>query len=202
MYRSRYELPPCTTASGCLRILNEDGKPSPLPTGSDSGWEAETALDMDMVSAGCPNCNIVVIETEAGRLDTGEQAATALAVDAISASWGSVENGGEPKREPAYDHPGIGVFAAAGDEAYDTGGMGPEYPATSAYAIAVGGTRLDENLIDHTFTEVVWSAVGQFVQHVDRDAGIPAGQRVGRVRQARVLGRVGGGRSADRRVDL
>jgi hypothetical protein len=31
VYRSHYGLPPCTVASGCLRIVNQDGKPSPLP---------------------------------------------------------------------------------------------------------------------------------------------------------------------------
>src|SRR6516164_9513627 len=30
-YRSRYTLPPCTVASGCLTIVNQMGQPSPLP---------------------------------------------------------------------------------------------------------------------------------------------------------------------------
>ena len=36
-YRSHYKLPACTTASGCLRIVNEKGQTSPLPAGN-TGW--------------------------------------------------------------------------------------------------------------------------------------------------------------------
>ncbi len=126
----------------------------------DSGWEAETALDVDMVSAGCPLCNILVIQADAGALDTGVRAAAAMFPDSISASWGSVEGGGEAAREPTHDHPGIGVFAASGDNAYDSGGSGPEYPATSAYVVGVGGTKLDKNPITQTFSESAWSLAG------------------------------------------
>jgi hypothetical protein len=31
VYRKHYGLPPCTVASGCLRIVNQRGKASPLP---------------------------------------------------------------------------------------------------------------------------------------------------------------------------
>jgi len=159
-YRKRFGLPACTTASGCLRIVNEEGLPSPLPAGTDAGWEAETALDVDMVSAACPKCNIVVVQTEAGKLDAGTRAAAAMAVDAISASWGSIENGGELSRETSFQHTGVGTFAASGDNAYDSGGDGPEYPATSQYVIAVGGTKLKKSSLGTSFSETAWTLAG------------------------------------------
>jgi hypothetical protein len=41
VYRKQYGLPPCTTASGCLRIVNQQGNPSPLPKADPQGWGVE-----------------------------------------------------------------------------------------------------------------------------------------------------------------
>ncbi|HEY9473485.1 MAG TPA: hypothetical protein VIS06_06480, partial [Mycobacteriales bacterium] len=49
-YRSTFGLPPCTTANGCFRKVNQNGATSPLPA-SDTGWAGEISLDVDMVSA-------------------------------------------------------------------------------------------------------------------------------------------------------
>ncbi len=61
VYRAQYGLPACTTANGCFRKVNQNGLTSPLPA-TDNGWAAEMALDLDMVSAVCPNCNITLVE--------------------------------------------------------------------------------------------------------------------------------------------
>jgi len=63
-YRSQYGLPACTTANGCLKIVNQNGQTSPLPGAPPQGddWTIETALDVDMVSAACPSCKIVVVQ--------------------------------------------------------------------------------------------------------------------------------------------
>jgi subtilase family serine protease len=60
VYRSTYGLPACTTANGCFRKVNQRGATSPLPP--DQGWAIEIALDVDMVSAACPLCHIVLVE--------------------------------------------------------------------------------------------------------------------------------------------
>src|SRR5262249_35291978 len=36
-YRSTFGLPPCTTANGCFKKVNQDGNASPLPA-ADKGW--------------------------------------------------------------------------------------------------------------------------------------------------------------------
>ncbi|HEY1558004.1 MAG TPA: hypothetical protein VGF94_24410, partial [Kofleriaceae bacterium] len=63
-YRAQYGLPACTSASGCLKIVNQTGQATPLPGNAPQGddWTIETALDVDMVSAGCPSCKILVVQ--------------------------------------------------------------------------------------------------------------------------------------------
>jgi subtilase family serine protease len=60
-YRSQWGLPACTTNSGCFRQLNQNGAASPLPA-NDAGWAGEESLDIDMVSAICPLCKIILVE--------------------------------------------------------------------------------------------------------------------------------------------
>jgi subtilase family serine protease len=61
-YRTQYGLPPCTTANGCFRKVNGNGQSSPLPS-PDTGWAGEISLDVDMVSAACPSCHILLTGT-------------------------------------------------------------------------------------------------------------------------------------------
>ena len=157
VYRAQYSLPPCTIANGCLKIVNQQGLTTNLPPAppANDDWTIETALDVDMASAACPLCNILVVQAtnNAGDgLDIGQNVAASLGATVISNSWGGVE---VPNQAAAYAqedatyfvHPGIAIFVAAGDSGYNdtisTGRpTGPEYPASSAHTIAVGATRL------------------------------------------------------------
>ena len=62
-YRSQYGLPACTTSNACFQKLNQNGAASPLPL-ANSGWAGEISLDLDMVSAICPNCGIPLMEAK------------------------------------------------------------------------------------------------------------------------------------------
>src|SRR5581483_6193055 len=58
VYRSTFGLPACTSSNGCFQKVNQFGQPSPLPSpppASQRNWVVEISLDVDMVSAGCPN---------------------------------------------------------------------------------------------------------------------------------------------------
>src|SRR5262249_30684336 len=68
VYRSQYGLPPCTTANGCFKKVNQDGNASPLPT-TDNGWSGEISLDLDMASAACPNCKLLLVESNSASMD-------------------------------------------------------------------------------------------------------------------------------------
>ncbi len=166
-YRSTYGLPACTTANGCLKILNQTGQTSPLPAAPPAGddWTVETALDVDMASAACPLCNIVVIQatddTSDGLFVANNIPAT-IGATVVSNSWGGPEQAGSPSTayETYFNHSGIAVFVSAGDSGYDDAGQGPDYPATSAYVIAVGGTNLAKAANSRGWTETAWTSGG------------------------------------------
>jgi len=139
VYRSTYGLPACTSANGCFSKANQQGETTPLPT--DEGWDIEIALDLDMVSAACPNCRIRLVEGDDasfGSLAAAENAAAALGAAEISNSYGGVEQNGMNSFEAAYSHPGVAVVASSGDSGYGI----PNFPAVLPSVIAVGGTTL------------------------------------------------------------
>jgi hypothetical protein len=140
-YRTEYGLSACTTSSGCLTILNENGGTT-LPTATDptGGWEGEQAVDVEMVSAICPNCKILMVEansTSATDLGTGENTAASRA-NFVSNSWGGFDYPGDSFYDSIYfDHPGVATTFAVGDHGY-----GPGFPASSQLVTSVGGTYL------------------------------------------------------------
>ena len=108
-YRSHYGLPPCTTANGCFTKVNQRGEAGNYPA-ADSGWALETSLDLDMVSAACPGCDIVLVEADSNEFDDMALAvdrAAILGADAISNSWATEEFSGETVENSHFDHPGI-----------------------------------------------------------------------------------------------
>ncbi|MFT3697276.1 MAG: hypothetical protein QM831_29300 [Kofleriaceae bacterium] len=153
VYRAQYGLPACTIASGCLTVYNNNGETSPLATDSDQGWIGETALDIQMVSAACPKCKIVVLQAASNfsGLRLGQSVLQTKDVDAISNSFSGGEDPGVLAEEPDYTPAGVGEFASTGDDGY-LGGAG--YPATSASVIAVGGTRFENGVT------TAWSFAG------------------------------------------
>ncbi len=167
-YRSQYGLPPCTSASGCFKVLNQSGQTSPLPGPPPPGndWTAENALDLDMASAACPNCKLMLVEAND---DTGtglfvvQQTAASAGASVISNSWGGPEDPTQPatSTESYFNHPGIGTFVATGDNGYDDSGQGPDYPGTSAYVTGVGGTSLTQSTgSSRGWSETAWTSGG------------------------------------------
>src|SRR5437588_90276 len=55
-YRAQFGLPLCSTANGCFRKVDQSGGTSYPPT--NAAWRQEISLDLDVVSAVCPNCRI------------------------------------------------------------------------------------------------------------------------------------------------
>jgi hypothetical protein len=156
-YRAQFGLPPCTTAAHCFTKVNQDGAASPLPQPAGStGWATEESLDLDMVSAICPRCHIILVEaSDEQNADLGRAVNSAVRLGArfVSNSYGGDEYPGETAEDGAYyDHPGVVVTASAGDSGY-----GVDYPAASPYVTAVGGTTLRrDSSVRRRFTETVW----------------------------------------------
>ncbi|MFD5400780.1 putative Ig domain-containing protein [Streptomyces griseorubiginosus] len=153
-YRSQYGLSACTKANGCFKQVSQTGSTTSLPT-NDTGWAGEEALDIDMVSAVCPNCNITLVEANSANdtdLGIAENEAVSLGAKVVSNSWGGSEASSQTSEDTSYfKHPGVAITVSAGDSAY-----GAEYPATSQYVTAVGGTALSTSSNSRGWTESVW----------------------------------------------
>src|SRR6266516_266514 len=63
VYRSAFGLPACTTANLCFRKVNQRGQATAYPSPNDS-WGEEIALDVEMVSATCQSCKILLVEAD------------------------------------------------------------------------------------------------------------------------------------------
>ncbi len=155
-YRSDWGLPACGT--GCFSVVNQNGATSPLPASAGtSGWDVEESLDVDMVSAICPLCHIILVETNSAStasLGAGVNAAVSLGAKYVSNSYGGPESTSDSSSDTSfYNHPGVAVTASAGDD-----GFGVEYPAASPDVVAVGGTSLSSASNSRGFTETVWGS--------------------------------------------
>jgi len=153
VYRTKYGLPPCTTANGCFRKVDQKGG-ARYPA-NDSGWAGEISLDVDMVSAVCPGCHILLVEAAGANMDdlgAAVNEAVALGAKYVSNSYGGAEDSSDPSTDTLYfNHPGVAITASAGDSGY-----GVEYPAASGFVTAVGGTSLARAANTRGWTETVW----------------------------------------------
>jgi len=155
-YRSTYGLPACTTANGCFKKINQNGGTAYPP--SDSGWAGEISLDVDMVSAVCPDCHILLVEATSptmANLGTAVNQAVSQGAKFVSNSYGGGEDGSESSLDASYfNHPGVVITASSGDSNFQDGAS---YPASSQYVTAVGGTRLVRNSTARGWGETVWN---------------------------------------------
>jgi hypothetical protein len=194
LYSEEFDLPACTTANGCFKQVGEDGSETDLPfprseteldefaTGdrrrreraeAAEGWALEITTDIEVAHAICQNCHIVLVEASGpgySELEAAEDTAVALSATEISNSWGGPESGTD---SPAFDHPGIAITAAAGDNGYlnwdqystreEEGTSyfeGADYPASSPNVISVGGTRLSLTPAGAWASESPWNSEG------------------------------------------
>jgi subtilase family serine protease len=156
VYRSQFGLPACTTANGCFRKVDQSGGTS-YPRGNQ-GWAEEISLDLDMASAICPNCHILLVEASTNsfaNLSIAVDRAALMHATVISNSYGGSEYSSEVSDQAHFNHPGIAITVSSGDAGYGT-----EFPASSQYVTAVGGTSLTKDGSARGYTEKVWSGAG------------------------------------------
>jgi len=138
LYRAVFGLPSCTSRNGCFQKLNQSGKAGSYPR-LNPNWAQEIALDVEMVSAVCPACKILLFEANSASVDDlGATVDTAARFHptAISNSYYAPEWAGEQAEDVHYNHPGIAITASSGDH------HAPSYPGASPYVTSVGGTSL------------------------------------------------------------
>ena len=111
-----------------------------------------------MVSAICPDCDILLVEAASNSLDDlGAAVAMAaeLGADVISNSYGtSVEFAGKTEYEHYYQQPGHAVVASSGDLGYSVSfPQSPGMSRLSADATLTQGS-------DGSWSESAWSGAG------------------------------------------
>jgi hypothetical protein len=160
-YRREYGLGPCTTANGCFRKVGQSGSAKHLPAnGVLSGWDLEATLDVDMVSAACPSCKILVVEANSpdfSPLAAAENTAVRLGAAVVSNSYGARENGLELAYAKAYEHRGHVIVASTGDYGYTAA----SFPAILPNVTAAGGTELSVAKNKRGWHETAWNSPGE-----------------------------------------
>jgi hypothetical protein len=177
-YRSQNSLPPCTTANGCFTKISQrgSGAAADLPCSATdtrvtcssadknlaNAWSGEIELDLAAVSAICPGCKILLVEsdTSGGDMYTAvQQAVVYQHAHYVSMSWGGPEWSGELDADTAFFSSsaaaGVTFVASSGDCGYyDTPAGAVEYPASSPNVVAAGGVTLNYN--GTTFSYSAW----------------------------------------------
>ena len=142
------------------------------PTGDPNGADGEVMLDIEVVGAIAPQAKIVVYfspNTDAGFLDAITTAIhdTANQPSVISISWGGPESTWTAQAMSAMDDAfqaaatmGITVCVASGDngssDGVNDGSDHVDFPASSPFALACGGTSLRASQAA-IVSEVVWN---------------------------------------------
>ena len=160
-YNAQWGLPPATITQVCYPA-------PPCPNNAGTGWDLETALDVQMAHAMAPGAAIYIAGFTNDPLGDGAEQgiASRLVSDhgggEVSNSW--TYNGGESwcgggNCELSYDsdftEPGIVYFAAAGDA-----GAQVNYPCISPNVTCAGGTHINRSGGNFTGTESCWSGSG------------------------------------------
>jgi kumamolisin len=142
------------------------------PTGDANGPDGEVMLDIEVIGAIAPQANIAVYfapNTDAGFLDAVTTAIhdTTNKPSVLSISWGSAESTWTDQSMTAMDDAfqaaatlGVTICVASGDngssDGVTDGGDHVDFPASSPYALACGGTSLKGSKTSIT-SEVVWN---------------------------------------------
>jgi hypothetical protein len=163
-YDKRYDLPPCTTADGCLRKLNEKGASSPLPPKDLSGgkWITESSLGIEVAHGVCQSCRIILMEVDTPENSDFSQTVAAAAkagATVIVTTFTPPEIPGDSAYVLDYTNAHAVVVAATGDPS--TGGKwgytgSLNFPASLPNVLAVGGTTLSLGAGGAYAGEQVW----------------------------------------------
>ena len=142
------------------------------PTGDANGPDGEVMLDIEVIGAIAPDATIAVYfapNTDAGFLDAVTHAIhdTTNKPSVISISWGSAESNWTDQAMSAMDNAfqmaatlGVTICVASGDngssDGVADGSEHVDFPASSPFALACGGTSLQAS--NSTIaSEVVWN---------------------------------------------
>jgi kumamolisin len=163
--------------------------------GVNAHADSEVMLDIEVIGAIAPEAELLVYFaplTDRGFIDAVTKAVfDEREPSVLSISWGDAESNWSKQGRAAMDDAfraaaimGISVCCVSGDSGWTDGLAGErahvDYPASSPYVLACGGTRLEVH--DGEATETVWNADGSATGGgVSEYYPVPSWQRPARV---------------------
>lgn len=185
VYRAENGLPPCGPDFPCLRKVNQRGGSASPP--ANVSWSLSSAGGLQMVSAACPNCQLLLVEADddtVENLGLAVDRAVQLGADVVVAMYGVDEYEGMLADAVHYDHPGVPIVAPSGNAGI---GLRQLVPASYSTVVAVGGTALFRDDSPRGWGETAWQRTGSGCSvYVAR----PAWQREGLCGAKRTVGDV------------
>jgi subtilase family serine protease len=154
VYRKTFGLPICSTANGCFKKIAPSGLLGALLLGNQA-WGQESSIDVQVASAICPKCKLVVVEAASdapAALLAAAKTAVANGATVVSDSYSLAEDASESDAAYAI---GVPFVFGAGDT-----GAGAQWPSSSSHVIAVGGTSLARDGSARGWSETVWAGSG------------------------------------------
>ena len=177
-YRSRYDLPPLTpgqfTETGVDAAGNAVSPTSQAIPAAPGEWVREIMLDVEMVSALCPACNILLVDSmSTDSADLSRAVKQAVAYNNHQANYVSLSVGASEWRTMqadslgAFDDTNTIYVAASGDCGFHTSTdngcdssatSDPEWPAVMPNVVAAGGVTA--NRYGSGWDVTAWSGAG------------------------------------------
>lgn len=151
-YRTQYGL-----GSASFFKYNQTGQQGNYPPScAPYGWCIVEDLDIEMISATCPECTIYLVEanSSAGKdLEAAEAEAVKLGSHIVSNSW-TCTGSSNCVQQRYFQSPGVEYLGAAADSGSGVVGA----PAAFDTVAAIGGTQLTKT--GSKYSETVWDGVG------------------------------------------
>jgi hypothetical protein len=185
-FDAHYGLPAETAKS--FRKVNQAGAKTALPSSAHGRSSAgEIALDVESVRGVCQTCRILLVEAKSSSITNvavAESTAVRLGATEVSNSFGHPESHESKQVIAAFNHPGVVITAATGDDGWDGWDLAnapqghsldaPSFPSTAPTVVSVGGTSLGLNPDGSIAEQAVWNENG-----LDDSDGLAAGQPAG-----------------------
>ena len=166
-FSTQFGLPQTTITKICLPT-------PPCPNNVGSGWDTETALDVEYAHAMAPLAQIILVEFTHDAIADGAETKAGTTVAAagggeVSISWNycfnqctTAEDPSETQFDRYFTTPGVVYFASAGDS-----GWGAAYPSSSPNVISAGGTSIPRDANGNFLGENCWWGSGGGISQVE-----------------------------------
>ena len=155
IFSNRYHLPQCTIANGCFTTLNQYGQTSPLPQNAPAGDPSPTeiSLDTQSVHSLAPGAKIILVmantNTVPDQIIMINTIVSNNLAKIIANSWVNIPEEPDSPFEIVLKQgaaQGVSINFASGDyadnKAFTNSVPSVDYPASSSWVTAVGGSSL------------------------------------------------------------